>query len=230
MASTSGAASVSFGDELPVSSQTNLNSPRSKLTLLLYPTPGQDQFAVITESVSAHIALAHDAAAFLADRAALEREYSTKLQALTSKLGERRQKRLQACTVGNDPSKTWSVDVANRSTLQGYVSSLVSTSESAAGDHASLADALDRVAGEVNGVGRKGEDIRKKHNAFYEKVVAEREKVYGDRMKVKGKYDEHCHEADAQRQKKEKAGGDKATKAHAEAQAEMWNAKVSGRE
>lgn len=228
-------STVSFGDELPVSGPSSPSSPLSThadahSTRLL----SQDQFAVITTSVSAHIGLAHDAAAYLAERAALEREYASKLQALTRKLGERRQKRMQDCTVGNDPSKAWSIEVANRSTLQRYVASLVSTSESAAGDHAGLGDALDKVGAEINAGGKRSEEMRKKHNAFYEKVVSEREKVYADRVKVKAKYDELCLEADGMRQKKEKAEAegkhaDKATKGYQEAQAEMWNAKVRER-
>lgn len=70
------------------------------------------------------------------------------------------------------------------------------------------------------------------HNAFYQKIIADREKVYSDKAKAKSKYDEHCHELDSHRQKREKAeAGDKnaerARKGYEAAEAEMWNAKVS---
>ena len=76
-------AAVRFGEELP------------------------DQFGSITGSLSAHLSLAHDLAGFLTERAALEREYAGKLQGLTRRMKEKRDKRLMETTVGAEPSKAW---------------------------------------------------------------------------------------------------------------------------
>jgi hypothetical protein len=44
------------------------------------------------------------------DRAALEKEYASKLQALTKKASEKRAKRMPAVILGSDPSKAWTED------------------------------------------------------------------------------------------------------------------------
>jgi len=44
------------------------------------------------------------------DRAALERDYASKLQALTKKATEKRAKRMSAVIFGNEPSKVWTED------------------------------------------------------------------------------------------------------------------------
>lgn len=44
------------------------------------------------------------------DRAALEREYASKLQALTKKATEKRAKRMPAVILSHEPSKVWTED------------------------------------------------------------------------------------------------------------------------
>jgi len=44
------------------------------------------------------------------DRAALEKEYASKLQTLTKKASEKRVKRMPAVIFGNEPSKVWTDD------------------------------------------------------------------------------------------------------------------------
>ena len=44
------------------------------------------------------------------DRAALEKEYASKLQALTKKATEKKAKRMPAVIFGNEPSKVWTED------------------------------------------------------------------------------------------------------------------------
>lgn len=192
--------------------------------------PPQDQYSAISETITAHVTLASDVATFLAERAALEREYAAKLQGLTRKVKEKREKRLITCTIGPDPSKAWSSDAECRSSLQSYLASIVSTSDGVATDHVKLAEGLDKVAADINTVARRGAEMRNKHNNFYDKTIATRESVYSDRAKAKSKYDEHCHDTDSHRQKKERAEAegkhvDRAVKSHAEAQAEMFDAK-----
>ncbi|CAO1632416.1 unnamed protein product [Parajaminaea phylloscopi] len=189
-----------------------------------------DQYATITEAVASHVALASDVSSFVAERAALEREYAAKLQALARKMREKRDKRAMGCTVGGDPAKVWAAEVASRSSLQNYLVGALAASDSVVADHTRLAEGLEKVAGQIGTVARRGDEMRKKHNAFYEKTMSSREHVYSDRLKAKSRYDEHCHDADAQRQKRERAEAesrhvDRAQKAHGEARAEMLDAK-----
>jgi hypothetical protein len=44
------------------------------------------------------------------DRAALEKEYASKLQAITKKATEKRVKRMPLVIFGNEPSKVWTED------------------------------------------------------------------------------------------------------------------------
>lgn len=128
-------------------------------------------------------------------------------------------------------------------------------------DHTALAGQLEKVAADTEKGEKKAEEMRKKvrrgyvmsyapslrqltrgklfplsqHNAFYQKVIADREKVYSDRAKAKSKYDEHCKEVEQQRHKREKAessgtNSDRARKGYDASEQEMLNAKVSRRD
>lgn len=48
------------------------------------------------------------------ERAALEREYATKLQALARKAAEKKSKKDAALVVGPEPTKAWGDDVLQR--------------------------------------------------------------------------------------------------------------------
>lgn len=66
-----------------------------------------DQHTQILAFLATWIALYADVRAFVEARAQLEREYGIKLQAITRKLAERRDRRLSALCVGDEPSKGW---------------------------------------------------------------------------------------------------------------------------
>lgn len=164
------------------------------------------------------------------ERAALEREYAAKLKSLIHKMKEKLDKRSALCTVGPDPAKPWAPEMASRSSIHKHLSSVALASRNVAEDHNRLGEVLEKVAADVATVGRRGEDMRRKHNAFRDKVVADRDHVYHDRCKAKARYDENCHNVDSHRQKKEKAEaegkhGERFVRSHAEAQAEMFDAK-----
>lgn len=92
----------------------------------------------------------------------MEREYSTKLSALTRKVKEKREKRLMECVVGPEPAKVWNPQVGDRSTLQKYLSSAIAATESVAADHNSLGGKLEVLANDVDTGANKGEEMRKK--------------------------------------------------------------------
>jgi hypothetical protein len=137
------------------------------------------------------------------------------------------------------------------------MTSVIAASESVSADHTALAGQLEKVAADTEKGERRAEDMRKKvrrwatgsaapgfveansvatpsssqHNAFYQKVIADREKVYSERAKAKSKYDEHCKEVEQQRHKREKAestgtNSDRARKGYDASEQEMLNAKV----
>ena len=148
------------------------------------------------------------------------------------KTREKRDKRLQELVVGTSPTKAWTREVGDRSSVQVFVGNFLNAQDGMANAHASLADALDSVATDLGKTERKEEQVRKKHTTFASRALADREKVYSDRAQSKARYDETCREVEAQRHKREKAeSGDKhadrAAKAQTAAEAEMKNAKVS---
>lgn len=143
------------------------------------------------------------------------------------------------------------------SSFQFYMTSVIAASESVSADHTALAGQLEKVAADTERGERRAEEMRKKvrrqpadptapdlavakspatssssqHNAFYQKVIADREKVYSERAKAKSKYDEHCKEVEQQRHKREKAestgtNSDRARKGYDASEQEMLNAKV----
>ncbi|KDN53182.1 hypothetical protein K437DRAFT_253195 [Tilletiaria anomala UBC 951] len=187
-------------------------------------------FQALASFVALQISLSSDLAGFLTERAELEREYAGKLSLLCKKAKEKRDKRLQEYVVGAEPTKAWTKETADRSTLQTFVTTLLGNQEGMANAHKSLADALESVASDLSAAERKQEATRKKHVAFSSRAIADREKVYSDRQKSKEKYYEACHEVDAQRHKREKADAgdkqaDRAAKAQAVAEVDLKNAK-----
>lgn len=64
---------------------------------------------------SSHLSLASDLAGLLAERAALEREYAGKLQAIVRKGKEKREKRLPEAVAGPEPARVCTPDEARGS-------------------------------------------------------------------------------------------------------------------
>ncbi|SPO38116.1 related to BZZ1 - Myo3/5p-Bee1p-Vrp1p actin assembly complex component [Pseudozyma flocculosa] len=186
-----------------------------------------DQLHPIANTIACHLAIEADASTFLAERAALEREYASKLSVLTRKYREKKSKRDHEAAVGPSPTREWT---GQQATLAAFVTDIFNTTDAASQDHLHLATELDKVSTEMASSGRKREEIRKKHTSYASKLLSDRDKIYADREKAKSKYDDHCREVEAHRQKKEKAGADdrhadRAEKGFQTAQVDMWNAK-----
>lgn len=188
-----------------------------------------DQLPAIAASLSAQLSLENDFASFLAERAALERDYAAKLQALVRKYREKKAKRDQDISVGPTPTVEWKYA---QSTLSNHITNLYSTHDASAAEHNNLATTLEGLSSKVMASTKSRDDLRKKHTAYANKLLSDREKTYADKDKAKSKYDELCHELDSHRQKREKAqAGDRhaerAAKAFQSAEMEMWNGKNS---
>lgn len=186
-----------------------------------------DQLPTIAASLSAQLALENDVASFLAERAALERDYAAKLQMIIRKYREKKAKRDQEISVGPTPTIEWK---HAQSTLATHITDLYSTHDATAADHSNLATTLDGLSNKMMASTKTREELRKKHTSYASKLLSDREKTYSDKDRAKSKYDELCRELDSQRQKREKAeAGDKhadrAAKAFQAAEMEMRNGK-----
>ncbi|EPS98414.1 hypothetical protein FOMPIDRAFT_1037483 [Fomitopsis schrenkii] len=163
------------------------------------------------------------------ERAALEREYATKLQALARKAAEKKSKKDAALVVGPEPTKAWGEDVLQRSTLHNAYAQLISSMMDTAQAHISLADSLNaEVIESLKSTERRQEEAKKKQEQHFAKLLSERDKVYADRIKSKQKYDEDCGEVESYRQKQGRADdrhAERAAKQFEAQQVDMQNRK-----
>jgi hypothetical protein len=91
---------------------THLWAPaRALLLTLAHPRP-QDQLSELLGTAAAQQGLATELANMLAERAALEREYAGRLQAITRKARERRDRRVLEAAVGPEPNRSVSAEEA----------------------------------------------------------------------------------------------------------------------
>ncbi|PWN45721.1 hypothetical protein IE81DRAFT_320022 [Ceraceosorus guamensis] len=176
---------------------------------------------------SSHISLATDLSTFLAERANLEREYAGKLQSITKKCREKVERRAVECFAGPEPnSRVEQSEALRQSTLLAYVNKNLGASDEHANAAAELAEQLDGVGQELGGGAKKRAEIVKKHAAFASRLLAERDRVYKDRLSAKSKYDDSCVELESARAKKVSAEAegkhvDRAQRAFQEAEEAM---------
>ncbi|KAJ6621842.1 hypothetical protein B0H10DRAFT_2162903 [Mycena sp. CBHHK59/15] len=185
-----------------------------------------DQVDRISSVFDAHLHLLTEVRELYRDRAALEREYATKLQVLTKRATEKRTKVAAAFVVGEEPTKAWSEDTLRQSTLNAAYNEIISSMVNTAQDHVNIADALTtQVVDVLKAVERKKEELKKKEMTFFQKLLTERDRAYGDRVK----YDEECSEVESVRQKQVRASddrhADRAAKQAEQQRVDMLNSK-----
>ncbi|KAI9463789.1 hypothetical protein F5148DRAFT_1286022 [Russula earlei] len=151
------------------------------------------------------------------ERAALERDYAARLLALAQKALEKKNKKMPLAVVGDDPYKPWNEETLLQSTLENAYTKIIASFVNAQQEHVNLADALSlQVVGVLQA-------------QFYQKVLADRDRIYSDRLKSKVKYDEGCAEVETYRQKQERAQDDKhsgrAARQYQQQVVDMYNAK-----
>ncbi|KAI0755276.1 hypothetical protein C8Q80DRAFT_422803 [Daedaleopsis nitida] len=189
-----------------------------------------DQVERIASLTDSQLELLEDVRDLHRERAALEREYATKLQLLVKKAGEKKAKKMQALVVGNEPTKVWDENTIRQSTLDMAYTQLLAAMSDSAQDHINLADALNgHVIEQLKTTERKHEEAKKKQMQYYQKLLSERDRVYTDRIKSKQKYDDECSEVDTYRQKQERSADDRhaerAAKQYEQQQIDMLNSK-----
>ncbi|EIW59085.1 uncharacterized protein TRAVEDRAFT_122627 [Trametes versicolor FP-101664 SS1] len=187
-----------------------------------------DQVERISALSDSQLELLADVRELHKERAALEREYAAKLQLLAKKAADRKAKKIIALVVGGEPTKAWDESTPTKSTLDKAYTQLIASLTASSQDHVNLADALtSQVIEPLKVTERKYEDSKKRETQHYQKLLAERDRVYADRIRVR--YDEECAEVETYRQKQERSADDRhaerAARQYEQQQADMLNSK-----
>ncbi|TFK23395.1 hypothetical protein FA15DRAFT_670509 [Coprinopsis marcescibilis] len=169
-----------------------------------------DQVDKIATLFDAHLELIVDIREIYAARSILEREYATKLQTLAKKAADKKARIEHLVVVGTDATKAYDARTMKSHTLNDAYDEIITSISSTADDHNANADALStQVVDVLKVLERRSEEVKKKEAAHYQKLLSDRDKVYGDRLKSKQKYDEDCLEVESTRAKQNRATDDK---------------------
>ncbi|KAG8891241.1 hypothetical protein FRB99_003754, partial [Tulasnella sp. 403] len=197
---------------------------------LLYGTELPDQIDPLNSVLEKQLSLLGDIRDLVRERAALEKEYSQKLQAIARRAAEKRAKSAIPRIVGEDPSKAYGDDIQKRNTLEAAYAMLIEAYDTSAQDHASFSDALtNRMVQDLKILEQKKDATRRKQLAAFHKTLQDRDKTYGERVRARQKYNEECMEIEIYRQKQSHAADDKhaerAAKQYEQQKVEMMNSK-----
>lgn len=144
-----------------------------------------------------------DIQTFYRERSLIEKEYSQKLSALTAKFFDKKAKLSAALSVGESPKITpGSLENASLVTWN----QILTQTEAIARERQRLSSEFGiQIADQVHGIQLKLEDVRKRYNTCYTKVVESRDHVYSDVKKRKEKYDSACQKMEDIRLKNSKS-------------------------
>jgi formin-binding protein 1 len=159
----------------------------------------KDGYKPVDNWVSNGITWLSEIKEFYDERAAIEKEYSTKLTALAKKYYEKKNKRSSNLSVGDNPSMTpGSLESASLTTWTTQLSTL----EARANEHQRFgADLISQVSNPLQYTQQRLEDLRKSHVDYQNKLLKERDSSYADLKKLKTKYDGCCSEVESKRKK-----------------------------
>ncbi|KEP47268.1 putative Bzz1-Myo3/5p-Bee1p-Vrp1p actin assembly complex component-like protein [Rhizoctonia solani 123E] len=147
-----------------------------------------DQVPPLNATLTHQITLIIDTRELIKERVALEREYAAKLSVIAKKAEEKRARHMTHAVLGEECSKAWTDADVRSSTLDKAFTALINSYENTASDHDSFASALSAdVADALKLLERSKDESRKKQMAFFAKLVAERDRIYGERLKAKQK-------------------------------------------
>ncbi|CAL1712731.1 unnamed protein product [Somion occarium] len=189
-----------------------------------------DQVDRIASLSDAQLELLEDVRDLYKERIALERDYAAKLQTLGKKVADKKNKKIAALVVGPEPTKSWNDNTVQESTLNKAYTELVSSILESAQDHLNVSDAWNSQVIEALKVAeRRHEEAKKMQMQHFQKLLSDRDKSYGERLKTKQKYDEECAEVESYRQKQERSTDDRhaerAAKQLEQQQTDMLNSK-----
>ncbi|KAI5850302.1 hypothetical protein DFP73DRAFT_227368 [Morchella snyderi] len=186
----------------------------------------KDAFKPVYAWTANGIEFLDDAQAFYRERAALEKDYATKMSALTKKFLDRKAKKASILSVGDTPQMTpGSLESASVTTW----STILTSHDSLAKEHDNLSNALiTQISDPLKAIATRYEEYRKLYNTLNMKVMADRDSVYSELKKSKGSYDAECKQVEDKRAKVDKAydsSKTKAEKSYSQELIEMHNIK-----
>lgn len=187
----------------------------------------KDGFKPVNAWVANGITWIDDIQQFYRERSAIEKEYSQKLNALAKKYFEKKAKKSSQLSVGDTPTVTpGSLESASMTTWTVQLTTL----ETRAAEHERFSTQLiSSLAGPLQNLQNRYEDLRKSHAEYSSKLEKERDGSYSDLKKTKGKYDGVCQEVENRRKKIDSSfdhGKTKAQGAYLQQQSDMRNTKV----
>ncbi|EHK25698.1 uncharacterized protein TRIVIDRAFT_72791 [Trichoderma virens Gv29-8] len=161
----------------------------------------KDGFKAANAWVSNGISWLDEIQQFYRDRAAIEKEYSAKLDALAKKYFEKKNRKISQLSVGDNPTMTpGSLESASLTTW----STQLTTLESRASEHDRYANnLLSQVAEPLKFYNNRFDELRKRHADYADKLEASRDACYADLRKIKTKYDGTCQDLESKRKKTE---------------------------
>ncbi|KAG1898149.1 uncharacterized protein F5891DRAFT_1044725 [Suillus fuscotomentosus] len=137
-----------------------------------------DQVDRISSLFDGHLGLLADARELYRERAALERDYATKLKQLAKKASEKKNKNELLLVLGDDKA-VYTESVIQQNTLNHAYSEILSSMSSSAQDHINLAEAWSQMTESLKAVERRNDDYKKKYDADCAEVEIHRQKQSG---------------------------------------------------
>lgn len=164
-----------------------------------------------------------DVQSFYRERSVIEKEYATKLMALSSKYFDKKSKLSTNISVGDNPQVT--PGSLENASLVSWTETLNQT-EQMAKERQRFSNELNlQIADQVHGVGVRFEDLRKRYSTFNDKLVEDRDNYYSELRKAKSGYDSTCQTMENQRLKASKNASSKGNQKVADKENDMNNAK-----
>lgn len=167
-----------------------------------------------------------DIHSFYQERAIIEKEYSQKLTALSSKYFEKKAKISTILSVGENPVITpGSLESASLVTW----SEILNQTEQLGKERLRISNEFGlQISDQVHGVGVKFDELRRRYALYHDKLLEDRDNFYNDLKKSKSTYDASCQTMETTRAKASKSfdrSKDKANRKLQDREVEMNNDK-----
>lgn len=167
-----------------------------------------------------------DIKSFYHEKSLIEKEYASKLSALSRRYFEKKARSSTSLSVGDNPAVTpGSLESAS---LVAW-SEILNQTEQISKERQKTSTQLDiQIAEQIGGISIRFEDLRKKYSVYHDKLINERDTQYADLKKAKSSYDTACESMETARLKASKSydrSKDKATRKVNEKEVEMNNEK-----
>ncbi|CAG8627980.1 13940_t:CDS:10, partial [Cetraspora pellucida] len=169
-----------------------------------------DQVTSISQFVQNGILFLNEFRDFVKERAQIEKEYASKIEALAKKYSTKKDKKAVSMSVGDVANtlseKDFNDAKSDPGTFLNAWTAILEETENVAKERFKFSESLSTVIMErVKTVAIKKEETRKKHIMFAQKLKSDRDKIFNEMQKAKEHYYECCVEAQSSKQKQERA-------------------------